>query len=147
MSFDLMIRKNPPAPRSAALIAAAVGMVEALPHAHEMGEIYDGETEPSDLDTMTVEEMVEDGEAPDFAGFCSARGLKPKSDAAAAAYLDEKWGAALVILSLKGRDRERMAQFYAGLVALAREHGWRIENPQDGEDIDLANPGLVPPGY
>ncbi|MEZ4470178.1 MAG: hypothetical protein R3F60_05105 [bacterium] len=44
-------------------------------------------------------------------------------------------------------DNDAVHRCFAGLVALARAHGWRLRDPQAGVAIDLANPGSWPPAW
>lgn len=146
MSFDLLIHKTPPATRSPQMVAEALALVKALPKARAQGEIHGGPGEPCAIDEFYVDDLSA-GERKEFAAFCEARGLKPKSQQAAAAFVDHQLGPMLVSLNLGPADDNDFAAFFAGLVALACKEGWRIDNPQTGACVDLENPGTLPAGY
>lgn len=45
------------------------------------------------------------------------------------------------------RGEDAVLAAYARIVALARELGCRVHDPQSGSDIDLQRPGRLPPAY
>lgn len=128
------------------MVKEAMALVEALPNAWEQGEIWAGDGEPCENDTIFVEELSPK-EQKLLEKVCKERGLDPHSVEGAAAYVDEKFGPHLVLLCLKPADEEEFAEFYAGLVQLARTHGWIIENPQTGRNVNLNKPGRLPSGF
>jgi hypothetical protein len=107
-------------------------------------------TAPDEEDCVVVEELLEEGadEAEAFNAFCHDRDVKPRNalaDAAVCAeFVDLQWGSRLVTVTLPHREPEAA---FAELVAFASRHQLALHDPQEGADVDVANPGRLPRRY
>lgn len=147
MSYDLFLQSHPgPQPP-----APAGSWSQAVADHHPAiaaCEITPLGGEPEDLHVDYLEGLLESGEASvgDFLGFCSTTGLEPdlRDPSSAAAFLASRDGSPLAIVHLP-REETNVKMVYSALVLFALEHGIRLVDPQLGADVDLTNPGDVPP--
>jgi hypothetical protein len=70
--------------------------------------------------------------------------INKSNESSAAAFLDSLWGAWLVVLKLPPSEDE-VRHAYSAVVQYATRRGFRIHDPQSGNDIDLVHPGDLPP--
>jgi hypothetical protein len=100
----------------------------------------------------SLQEMIDEGEirADDFRHFCRTHSLvdhiDPPEPNAAATFLLHFWGCPLVSLHL-GADANDARATYRQAIEFARRHDLELHDPQLGDEIDLDNPGDLPPGY
>jgi len=113
-------------------------------------EITPGRLTPSPIDILTLGEGLDFGDFSerDFADFCSQRGLPADREhqAAAAAFLRSRWGFKVLTFKLPTADQSARAA-YSEIVALASRYKLRLGNPQEGGEVDLQNPGSLPPAW
>jgi hypothetical protein len=149
MSYDLLLQGRGPMAREAAtaLIEAASALGGSpLP-------IWDP---PLGLDPEesceSLREMIAEGElsAEDFRHFCRTHALvdsiAPPDPQAAARFLLHFWGCPLVSLQM-GADVDEARAIYRQAVEFARRHDLELHDPQLGDEIDLDDPGDLPPAY
>ena len=96
--------------------------------------------------------MIDDGEirADDFRHFCRTHSLvdriDPADPQAAAIFLLHFWGCPLVTLHI-GVDRDEARGIYRQAIEFARRHDLELHDPQLGDEVDLDDPGDLPPSY
>lgn len=152
MSYDLMLMDAAGSVRARERAERVLASLQSVPRLARPCELCSGFAEPSGFDCDDVQELLnEDGDAAErFRSFCAAAGLSEQSARSdprwAARFLDLERGVILATATLPGTDPE-IAEAYAGLVDFARANGLRLWDPQAGSGIDLADPGVLPPGW
>jgi hypothetical protein len=107
--------------------------------------------QPQDLDCRTLQQSIECGEISpeEFAAFCLEEGFSRQTDtqkdqSIARQFLDRKYGQRLFALQLP-HDECEVREAYNLIVAFAKQHRLRVDDPQAGYEIDLERPGEFPP--
>jgi hypothetical protein len=150
MSYDLIVKS--PSGANTARTSTHNVTHEIRRHSSELShcEIIEGPAMPNIVDTIVLADCFVEKEFSqgDFSAFCVTMGLKDDTgnEESAAAFLDSKWGVTLTTVKLP-REKELVQIAYRGLLAFAKAHDLRICDPQAGRDIDLDNPGEVPPKW
>jgi hypothetical protein len=96
---------------------------------------------------------IESGEfrRDEYEAFCASHGFHPnegeqQADAAAYMFIRFKWGQTICAPCMPKRsDRDTDLFAYRLIVEFARRHGLVLHDPQVGEDINLDDPGELPP--
>jgi len=103
--------------------------------------------------SLALSKYFENGvlSADEYEKFCTLHNLTPdrgetEADAAARLFLSYKWGQGIITASMP-RDRDGILKAYRFMIDVARRHNLVIHDPQIGKDIDLDNPGELPPMY
>jgi hypothetical protein len=113
-------------------------------------EMHSNYCDPGDLDCEELAELLEENEdaLERFRSLCAAHALDEgtaKADPATAAwFLDLDWGVTLVTAKMPIHEPE-VAAAYASLLEFVRQHHLGLWDPQAGANVDLANPGRLPP--
>jgi len=150
VAYDLMLMDAAGSVRVRERADSILRTLRAVPALDGMCELHSGFRDPDELDCESLSEfMEEDAHATErFRSFCATRGLDeawalddPKS---AATFLDLEWGVTLATAKMPNAASE-VADAYGKLVAFARHYQLRIWDPQLGGEVDLNNPGTVPP--
>jgi len=149
MSYDLFLQTYPASP----VTEPQAGWARALQaHSQLMAscEITFFDSEPDELAVDELEDLIDSGEdaIEVFEEFCESHGLPadPMDPRSAAAYLESQDGRALASIQLP-QSESSVRSVYASLVLFAATNGLRLLDPQAGSDIDLANPGDLPPHW
>ena len=147
MSYDLFLQTDleSPAPEPEAGWEATLQDHSQFIAACEV-TLFD--SEPDDLSVDALEDGIDSGEhtLEDFHQFCALHGLPadPSDARSAAAFLESQDGRALAVIHLPQSESEAR-KVYSSLVSFATAHGLRLVDAQMGADIDLSNPGDLPP--
>ncbi len=148
MAYDLILLSQQNSSLSRSQIGGVVQEIKEIPAIASFSEISSGSTHPNPIDLISLSEHLEEDEAASqsFSEFCGSNGLEENenSEASAAQYLDSIWGVNLVSIKLPVNEAHAR-QVYAALLQFATRRNLRIFDPQMGNDIDLLNPGELPP--
>jgi len=146
MSYDLMLQTvGDIAPQSFEAIQHDLQSNATL---QRLCEVTPGTLAPSAVDVVVLGEGLDLGDFTEreFSEFCSSRGLPAdrQHEGAAAAFLRSRLGFSIASFGLPSSDQDARAA-YAELVQIALRYGLRVTDPQKGDDVDLRNPGSLPP--
>lgn len=147
-AYDLFVGTKPGPQRTDISPKPMEAEVKVLPGVADLCEIWTTEPVTGGAAVKLLGEMLEAGEVKqrDFLDVASKIGkaADPKNPDSAAAFLAVKYGIDLVSLKLPD-GRDEVKKIYAALVSFAKSKGYRLHDPQTGQDINLQKPGEVPP--
>jgi hypothetical protein len=150
MSYDLILQTHPNrdfAARDLETIQQDIGCSTTL---QRLCEVIPGRLGASNIDVLVLGEGLDFGDFSerDFTDFCSRRGLPVdrQHQDSAAAFVRSQLGFAIATFKLPMTDAEARVA-YAEIVQLAIRYGLRVTDPQKGDDVDLQEPGFLPPKW
>jgi hypothetical protein len=103
-------------------------------------------------DSQALSKYFEKGSlsADEYQKFCTVQNLsghgQAEADFAARMFINYKWGQGLIVTKMPP-EREDVRKAYHLIVDFARRYKLVVHDPQIGKDIDLDNPGELPPMY
>lgn len=150
MSYDLILQTQPGCDIAASEFDTVLQDLRQNGKLQRLCEVAPGRPGASRADVVVLCEGLDFGDfsEADFTEFCSRRGLPAdrQHEGAAAAFIRSRFGFPVATFKLPTTEEEvRVA--YLEIVRFALRRRLRVTDPQEGGDIDLRDPGSLPPKW